>query len=306
MQGKIPESLASYEQAFRLEPTWITNGNLNHEYGFTLVEAGDHEKARQVFNQGLTTSIKPMALRSLALLDLYEGKYRDAKARLEEALVVTVSTKALLNEARNHLFMSILLEGEGDTVGVQRELDKAAKCLETLPPQGWLSARIGIGWARNRSLEKAVNALATVRKNVNPNNAGENSELHRLDGEIELARGNHTRALELLVLADREKHWSLTAESLARAQRIAGKTDDAIKTYEEFMTMRNEADGWEPQQSWFAAHVDLAKLYIGRKENDKTKRVLQELLTMWNSADADLPLNKEAIRLNQTLSSTRP
>ena len=72
----------------------------------------EYDKARSVFTQGLATPSKPQALRSLALLDLYLGKYRDAKAKLTEALLLNVSGKALLSEARNHLFMSILLEGE--------------------------------------------------------------------------------------------------------------------------------------------------------------------------------------------------
>ena len=301
LQEKEREALATYDLAFKLEPTWVTSGNLNHEYGFTFVSVGEYDRARSVFTQGLATSIKAPALRSLALLDLYLGKYRDARPKLNEAILLNVSGKALLSEARNRLFMSILLEGETDSVGVQRELDKAAKCLETLAPQPWLSARIAIGWARGRSVDKAARTLEKVRKDTNPNDPAQTSELHRLEGEIELARGNQARALELLALADREEHGPLSIESLARAQQLAGKTVEATSSYEAFLALRGRSDGWEPQQYWFAAHVPLAKLYIDRKEAEKARRVLQELLTLWKGADPELPLYKEAQRLNQAI-----
>jgi tetratricopeptide (TPR) repeat protein len=300
-QGKTQEALASYERAFKLEPTLITSENLNHEYGFTLVETGEYEKARQVFTQGLSTAIRPAAVRSMALLHLYQGQYREARKELTEALVLNVSAKNLLSEARNHLFMSILLDGEGDSAGVQRELDKAARCLETLAPPPWLSARIGVAWARGRSIDKAARILEKVRKDVNPNNAGENSELHRLEGEVELARGNLVRGLELITLADRDIRGPLSLESLARAQQIAGKIDEAVASYEAFMDMLHKADGWEAQQYWFAAHTELAKLYIARKEPEKARRVLQELLDLWKGADQDLPLYKEAQQLSQAI-----
>jgi len=44
MPGRSQEALAAYDQAFKLEPTWVTKDNLNHEYGFALVKAGELEK----------------------------------------------------------------------------------------------------------------------------------------------------------------------------------------------------------------------------------------------------------------------
>jgi len=301
LQDKDREALATYDLAFKLEPTWVTSGNLNHEYGFTFVSVGEYEKARGIFTQGLATPSKASALRSLALLDLYLGKYRDARPKLNEALLLNVSAKGLLSESRNHLFMSILLDGEGDSVGVQRELDTAAKCLETLAPQPWLSARIAIGWARGRNVEKAARILEKVKKDTNTNDPAQTSELHRLEGEVELARGNQAQAIELLVLADREQHGPLSIESLARAQRLAGKTAEVISSYEAFLALRGRSDGWEPQQYWFAAHTELAKLYVARNEGEKARRVLQQLLTVWKGADPELPLYKEAQRLSQAI-----
>lgn len=294
--GQLQESLDSYGRAFRLEPSWMTSGNLNHEYGFTLVRAGDPAKARQVFNQALAT-IKPTALRSLALLDLYQGKYRDARSNLQQALLSNKAEKALLSEARNHIFIYILLQGMGDQVESQRELDAATGCLESLPPQVWMTSRIGVGYARGRSVDKAARILDKIQKLVNPNDSIQTGDLHRLEGELELARGNKARAVELLQLADRENHSPLTVESLARAFEISGNTDEAVTAYETVVDMSNDAAGWEPQQDWLGAHVKLAKLYLGRNEIEKARKILGQFLELWKEADPGLPLNKDALSL---------
>jgi tetratricopeptide (TPR) repeat protein/DNA-binding transcriptional regulator YiaG len=51
--GRPEEALAEYAKAFELEPDWVTSGNLNHEYGFGFVQAGNRASAREVFAMAL-------------------------------------------------------------------------------------------------------------------------------------------------------------------------------------------------------------------------------------------------------------
>ena len=265
--------LAAYARAFELEPSWKTSGNLNHEYGFTLVDAGDLARAREVFNQKLQTGDKAEALRSLALLDLYLGKYKDAKQNLQQALLSNVAAKESMSEARNHLFMSILLHGQGNEAGSLQELDTAIKTPEFYAPlQVWLASRIGVSYARSRLTEKAAGILSKIRKEVNTNNSTQNSEFHRLEGELEMARGNKVRAVEVLQVADRESRTALTVESLARAQEAKGDADNAIASYKTLIELRQL--GWEPQQDYLRAHVQLAKLYVARHEPVSAKSLI--------------------------------
>src|SRR5262245_56288207 len=50
MKGQFRDALTSWEHAFKVEPAWVTNGNLNHEYGVTLVANGLLPRAREVFD----------------------------------------------------------------------------------------------------------------------------------------------------------------------------------------------------------------------------------------------------------------
>ncbi|MBM3789386.1 MAG: tetratricopeptide repeat protein, partial [Acidobacteria bacterium] len=85
--GKAEEALDHYAEAFRLEPDWSVSGNINHEYGFGWVQNGKPAKAREVFLSALNRpNMRHRVLRSLALLNMYEGKYREAREQLREAI----------------------------------------------------------------------------------------------------------------------------------------------------------------------------------------------------------------------------
>ncbi len=290
--GKNKEALQAYDKAFKLEPTWMTSGNLNNEYGFTWVGVGDIAKAEEVFNKGLATSNKPLSTRSLALLDMYRGKFRSARERLQEAIVLSRANKSLLSESRNHLFDAIALKAQGNHNECLGALDKATKCMSGTAPQVWLAARIGIAYSRSGAIQKALHILDKAQKDAEVTNPQDRSEIHRLQGEIELARGNFTKAIEFVTLADREHHSQLTAESSAFVYRIANDRDKAIAAYETFIRMPNL--GWELQQEWLDAHYWLASLYQQHGEKERAIALLEKLLMLWKEADPDVPILREA------------
>lgn len=299
--GKYAEALDYYAKGFGLKPESITSGTLNHEYGFTCLLSGNEAKAREVFAIALAKpDFRARGSRSLALLELYKGRHREARTRLQESILDNEAAKRALNAARDHLFMSIVMDGQGNWAGRLGELDKVAKYLPEIGPKVWLGARLGVGYVRAGALHKAAQALEIVRKN-NQQNSEDSSNLHQLEGELELARGNRSRARDLLLLADRENGTPLTIESLAHAYSIAGNTNDAIATYETLIGMREGSMGWEPQQAWFAAHYDLAQTYSSHGQRDKARNLVGKLLDMWKEADPDLPLLKKALFLKQQL-----
>ncbi len=300
--GRFSDALQSYQEAFKLEPSWEIRANLNQEYGFTLVKAGNPAKAREVFSKGLSGE-KHQALRSLALLDLYEGKYRQARTELEEAISLNESGKNYLSESRNRLFLSMLLEGQGKRAESIRELGRAASNLASADPVMWLTVRIGIGYARAGDLGSATRLLEAARKKTDAISPEQRSDLARLEGEIQLARGNSPEALRFLLLADNEFPTAFTAESLAHAYLLTADTSRAIEAYDRFLAMKARSLGLEPQQFWIDAHCRMAKLLVTRGERQKAKELLNTLLQMWKDADPELPLLKEARRLQSELVS---
>jgi tetratricopeptide (TPR) repeat protein len=292
--GKFPEALNAYSQAFKLNPQLLTAGNLNREYGFALVANGDDQKAEQLFSNLLgEKKTREAGLRSLAMLDLYHGRYAGARNRFHDALLIDESgDPGALTIARVHLWLAIVANGEGNSREEIAQLDDAAAQLKNVGPKAIFGAFIGLQYARAKQIKQAQAIEAFITPLVDAQNPEQSGYLHLLRGEIAVAEGRSAEAIELLTLADHDNSNSFSIEALAHAYQESGATDQAIQWYEKLVYGVDRAIGWEPQQRRVAAHVSLAEDYLARGEREKANKVLDTLLAMWKDADPDLPLRK--------------
>jgi DNA-binding winged helix-turn-helix (wHTH) protein/tetratricopeptide (TPR) repeat protein len=301
--GKLPEALGAYSNAFKLQPQWLTTGNINREYGFALVRNGEDEKAAQVFSALLADpKTRENGLRSLALLDLYHGRYASAHRRFQDSLLLVESANEPLSIARVHLWLGIVAEGQGDTREELRQLDAAAAQIKNLGPKVVFGAFVGLEYARANATAQAKGIENLIAPHVDPKNAEQAGYLHLLQGEIALAEGHAPQAIDLLTLADHDNDTPFSIEALAHAYQQSGAADKAIPLYEKLMSQPDRSLSWEPQQRWVAAHYTLAEDYLTRGERDKAKQELMTLLALWKDADTDLPLRKQALELRDRIS----
>jgi tetratricopeptide (TPR) repeat protein len=301
--GRAEEALARYDDAFRLEPGWRTNGNLNHEYGFGWVQAANPARAREVFLSALDKpGMRPRALRSLAMLNLYTGKYRAAAEQLQEAIRINQVGKEPLVEARNHLYMAILLDGRGETAGGVRELERALRAMG--PSDGmpvWLQSRVALRFARTGSAGRAEALRRLLAARVDQASAKDRGDLSMLDGALAQARGEHELAVTLFQKAHAEAPSPLTLSALADALRLAGRMEPAIASYEKLIAEGHLALGWEPQQDWIVAHLTLAEIYLTRSRETEARQLVDRLARIWSEADPDVPLTRRLARLRERL-----
>ena len=302
VKGQFREAVESWENAFKLEPTWITSGNLNHEYGTTLVANGNIQRAREVFDLAIKDkALQAAGLRSAALIDMYEGKYRFAQPKLEEALVLNRAARAPLSEARNQFFLAQVFAGRGDRAGALRALEATATLLDPKTAQPWIAARVGVLFAELGALPRA-NAMLQVVRTTATQSAQDRALLLWIEGEVALAGGRAADAVEKLQVADKTTHTASTQASLAKAYRAAGSTARAIEAYERSVDrMKAECLLLETMPTCLAGRDELARLYAEDKQPEKARAQLDELLTLWRDADADLPLLKDATSLRKKL-----
>jgi DNA-binding winged helix-turn-helix (wHTH) protein/tetratricopeptide (TPR) repeat protein len=301
--GKLPEALNAYSQAFKLNPQWLTTGNINREYGFALVEHGDDEKAEQVFSALLADGkTRETGLRSLALLDLYHGHYASAQGKFHDALQIDESPAVPLSVARVHLWLAIVAEGQGNSREEISQLDDAAAQIKNVGPKVVFGAFVALQFARAKASAQAQAIEELIAPLVDPKNAEQSSYLHLLQGEIALAQGHSAQAIDLLKLADNDNSTAFTIEALADAYQQSGDTDQAILWYEKLLNEPIRSLSWEPQQRWVTAHYTLAEDYLARGEQGKAAAVLATLTAMWKDADPDLPLRKQALALHNRIS----
>ncbi len=302
--NRISESLEDYAKAFALQPGWVSLANLNHEYGFTIVMAGDLAKARDVFRLMLDKEdLDYRGLRSLALLDMYEGKYRDSEVKLRRAAALTEPQPLVF--ARNELYLATLLEGRQDRAGQVRELDRAAKSLALWSDASfWLRARIGAAYARAGAVAKAEAVLRDLASHADADDSASIAELRVLEGEIAFAKGNFADAIGRFQISAESVPYLLSLASLARVYTKTGETEEAADCYRKIINMRGRALGWEPQQDWLEAQVNLAGIYAGRDQLTLAAETLRAIVGLWKDADRELPLKKRLARLMQQVPLT--
>ncbi|HTU36012.1 MAG TPA: winged helix-turn-helix domain-containing protein [Candidatus Acidoferrum sp.] len=294
--NKLPESLAAYAAAFKIDPHQVYAGNVGREYGAALIADGEDQKAMQIFDeQSANSEMREDGIRSLALLDMYEGRYSDAAKRFQQCLVI-LDKKAYLSVGRVHLWLAIIADGEGNGRAEEQQLDVAEQNLKMVGPKVVFGAWVGQAYARAGLLDKAERVERAIEPLADAKNDEELGYLHLLQGEIAVAQKRYEDGIVLLVLSNKENPTELSSEALAHAYQRAGKASEAISAYERFIS-DSQPLLWEPQQRWLAAHVTLADDYIARGnagDAEKAKHLMGALMNAWKSADANLPLLKQA------------
>ena len=301
--GRFQEAISAYAQAFQIDPSIMTSGDISREYGMALIQNGEMPKAEAVFTSLLSNqSTRESGLRSLALLDLYRGKYASARALLEEALVSDEGLKTEpVSVTREHLQLAILAEGEGDTRLAQRELDSAMESFKAASPKVILGGWIGSEYARNGQVRQAEQIEKTIAPLVDGKNTEQKAYEHYLEGEIALQHGETDKAIQLFSLSDQEKSTPFSVEAMARAYQQSGRMDEAVNQYERFLAIPDYGLLWEPQQRWITAHYTLAADDLVMGNTAKARKVLDPLLALWKDADPNLPLRKRAFALGDQL-----
>ena len=293
--NNFPAAIQAYTKAFEIDPHWLIAGNVNREYGFTLVETGEYGKAAQVFAALLAKpETRENGLRSLAFLDLYLGKYSSAKSRCEQSLEILKPQIAPLSLARVHLLLAIVAKGQGDLKGQRENLDAALAELRLIQPKVVIGAMIGDAFVRAGALDKAEKIAQMITPLADPHNPEHMGYLHLLEGEIALARNENDRALELLKQSDKEYQTGYSVYALGNAYQQAGQLNDAIATFERTLQPPNLSISWEPQQRWLEARLTLALDYAARGDRQRARETLESFLNLWKDADAGLPLLKKA------------
>ena len=137
--------------------------------------------------------------------------------------------------------------------------------------------------------------VAAVERALEPGATDNGRASHELlQGEVALARGNTARAIELLELANTRVSTTYFTEPLARAYARAGDVRRAIAQYEK--VVHGLEFGWEGQEPWIFAHVELGNLYEVAGEYAKAVAAYQRFADLWRDADPGLARTVAEIR----------
>ena len=304
--GNSAAAVQAYDHAFQIEPSWLVAGNINREYGMALVGNGEEQKAVSVFSDLLEKPDRRAdGLRSMAMLDLFHGRYSAAQGRFEEALQVDENNHNSFGVARTHFFLAVVAEGRGDTRMRLAQLDAAVADLNGLGPKVVWGSIVGQEYVRAGALAKATKLADFITPLPDAHNSEQQGYVHLLHGAIAAAKGDTNKAVaELSTLTD-PKYGApvngLAWAALADAYQRAGNPNQATIWYEKLASPLGPFAFWEPQQRWAFARYQLAADYQELRQTDKARQTLATLLALWKDADQELPLRKAAFQLQDKL-----
>jgi tetratricopeptide (TPR) repeat protein len=302
--GNFPESVKHYEFAFRLTPSLRTDTLINHEYGFVLVRLRKLDEAAAVFGEMIAdkaTSSQARGHRSMALLEMFRGRYASAIEHLRQAVVINKTNRSRLSEYRDRLYLARAYLSKGQQQEFRSELDAAHRiALEARLAPEWLR-RVAKVEARAHRIPQTRAILAEMTKtagdataasSVNRSASSERAHFDVANGELALAEGRTAAAVDLFRSAFVVDAHVDTLESLATALASAGRAEEAAKAFEDLLS--RDENGTEGMEQWFDAHVRLAEIYLRSGKPERAKSLCEELLNQWKDGDADLTLGREA------------
>ncbi len=292
--GKFNESIENYEIAVKILPMWITHLTINKEYAFSYIKNGDFEKGREIITAMLSESDekKAMGYRSLALLDMYLGKYSSAIEHLKKAIVLNKLTDFPTATARNHLLLAAaykMREMMRDFIEQMKEFEQIHKQKYIAPTQLQAAGTI---YLRAGMIEDAERLLLDISAGMDENNLQDRIYYRILKGELDIAKENYSEAVDALEMVSQLRRNSSTLEALALALYKSGDPDRAIETYKELIELLDI--GWDAQEDWLQAHIRLGKIYEEIGDTENAAKYYRKLLDLWKEGDEDLPLLIEA------------
>jgi len=292
-------ALDNYLKGLELNPELKTGWFVNHEYGFLLVRMGFIDRAKETFELMLKEDKpkKARGLRSLALLNMYSGKYAAAVVNLKEAILINKSFNFRLSELRDRLFLAAIYSGKKQSLLLDQELGELKSIITeiNLGPV-WLS-QIGKFFVRLERMNDANQLLKFIEDRlgdylavtgINQNILTDQASYHVLRGEILLAKGDYNTAIEAIEISANlgGPNFESAFESIAHAYLSKGDLENALQKYQDLLDKK--LLGSEEQEHWIRAHYLLGTIYEQKQDVENALKYYNHFLEIWKGGDTDL------------------
>jgi tetratricopeptide (TPR) repeat protein len=297
---KNDEALANYQKAFSLNPNLATGPFENQEYGFLMVRMGKMEEARRVFENMIAqveNYKKARGYRSLAHLEMYQGRYSAAQDNLREAIILNKTLKAKLSEMRDHLFLAMAFRMKRQYEAFDKEMAAVTGIRKEINIEPSFLFKVGKVFARLNRLKEANEVLDSLKSRIGDvlaasgisrSNQLDQASFHMLKAEIELAKGQFEEGVNSYEMAA-SLRADMVDDGLAYAYLKIGNLDKAIEKYTAFIQAATDVLGYEGQELWILSHYQLGILYERKGESAEAAKYYERFLEIWKDADAGIP-----------------
>ena len=287
------EAVSYYREAFQIRPEWEASGNLNHEYGLTLMKSGDEKGAREVFEKRLAAaapSERGAAQRSLGQLAIYGGGFDSAAEHFESAALLHQDEPA--SSGRDLVFWALGEVARGRNDRAVELLDEATQLIP--PASGWIWLRSIVGLAHlaaddirgAQAISQELDAWA-----LENDESGLDGLRRReiLSASLVAAGGDLDQALETLEgIREVEQadnaflEWAIS-ETYLRGENW-GPAEQSLRTLLDLSWT-----SYEILVPWIQAHYKLGLVLDHLDNTEEAEAQYRRFLEIWGDTDSSIP-----------------
>jgi tetratricopeptide (TPR) repeat protein len=287
---QFAERIRAYEHAGALDTTVLYKGNINHEYGKTLLLAGRPDDAERVFRKMAEVdrmSDRALGWRSLGYLAFWQGKIYEAIGDFQQAVAATQQMDAALSEGRNRLLVASAYRAANRIADAEVEVNRAL-ALTKAPVFEPVMLALVLYSCEQLDRVKDVEAMAAlIKQRADSLNPRDRASVALATGAVFVVRHQPDSAIKYLRLA---KGYPLPIPRLmmlAAAFDAKGQRDSVRATLE--AVTATEGFGVEGQDDYLRAPLVLGDILLQSKDTAGARRRYQEFVTRWKDAPNDIP-----------------
>jgi tetratricopeptide (TPR) repeat protein len=224
--------------------------------------------------------------RSLAYLDMLQGRYRLAIEHLTEAAVLSRATGARLSLMRNEVLLAEAHLVRDQPALASRELDAALEVARSQYVEPGFLALLGRVLVRAGRTGDARDVLARLEAALKPGNSTDRSARGLVLAELALAREAPAAAWEA-IRTDIDPTLAVWRSGLmGRTLEARGVLDSALAVTAAFS--RIDGFGGDTQADWAMAPLQVARIAEALGDSATARAALQTLLDRWKNGDPNL------------------
>jgi eukaryotic-like serine/threonine-protein kinase len=330
IKGGYEQAVTETQEALRLEPTNVVSYENLGAYYLALNRV---DEAQATTDQALSRKLDDVALRAVIYgLGFVRGDsakmqqqvaWSAGKAGAEDLLLSYQSdTEAYfghLEKARELSRRAVEVARRSDrkepaalwqaNAAVRESMlgntklarENAASALSIVPDSKDTEVLAAIAWARSGELSRAESLIADLGKRFPLNTGVQSVWLPTIRAQIEIARGNPAKAVELLETASQYElgEWSGSLfNSCLYPVFVRGDAylalhqgNAAVAEFQKILDHRGVV--WNCATGALA-HLGVARAYAVSGDAAKAKASYQDFFALWKDADPDIPILKEA------------
>jgi serine/threonine protein kinase/Flp pilus assembly protein TadD len=286
--GKLDQAIESYKNALEIKPDFYRSlTKLGHMYLFKR----DYAKAESCYKELASCSDKRTRSDGrtyLAFVPLYQGKFNQAFKILDQGIAADQMENTEEFSSGKYSIKVQAYESLRNYPLALRELELAQQVNDRFYPDDPVGVRGQLVeiLAAAGNIAKAEEVVRPWKKRIEEKGPALMFIYWAALGEIELAKGNKTAAVDYYKKADMEANlpYFWVRYLLARAYLESGNLSEAVTTLEKALSRYDQIRAWETYKGPMAYYL-LGLAYEKSGWKDKAIEQYQEFLDIWKNAD---------------------